>query len=73
VVALFAGRCRRAGEAGGHALGVFGHVHRAHLAAGDRYANAGWLHGETLEWLELGPAGPRLGRTTLAAAPEPTP
>ncbi len=73
VVALFAGRCRRVVEAGGHALGVFGHVHRAHLVAGDRYANAGWLHGETLEYLELGPAGPRLGCLTLAPAPEPHP
>jgi UDP-2,3-diacylglucosamine pyrophosphatase LpxH len=60
VVALFAGRCRRLTEAGGYALGVFGHVHRPHLAPGDRYANAGSLHGSTLEYLELGPDGPRL-------------
>jgi len=66
MVTLFAARCRRLVEAGGHALGVFGHVHRAHLAPGDRYANAGWLHGGTLEYLELGPAGPRLDGVTLA-------
>jgi UDP-2,3-diacylglucosamine pyrophosphatase LpxH len=60
VVDLFARRCRRVAEAGGYALGVFGHVHRPHLAPGDRYANAGSLHGSTLEYLELGPSGPRL-------------
>jgi len=72
MVALFAARCRRAAEAGGFALGVFGHVHRAHLLPGDRYANAGWLHGETLEYLELGPVGPRLASLTYDRPSEPT-
>ncbi|HEY6005907.1 MAG TPA: metallophosphoesterase [Anaeromyxobacter sp.] len=42
----------------GFDLGVFGHVHVAHAAPGDRYANAGALLGEALQFLELGPAGP---------------
>lgn len=42
------------------ALGVFGHVHVAHLAAGDRYANAGALRRDRLEYLELGPDGAAL-------------
>ena len=61
MVALFRRRCERLVEAGGYDLGVFGHVHRPHLAPGDRYANAGSLHGETLEYLELGPSEARLG------------
>jgi UDP-2,3-diacylglucosamine pyrophosphatase LpxH len=44
----------------GFDLGVFGHVHAAHAAPGERYANAGALLGDTLTFLELGPAGPRL-------------
>lgn len=72
MVRLFAARCRRLAEAGGFALGVFGHVHRAHLLPGDRYANAGWLHDETLEYLELGPAGPRLASLTYDRLAEPT-
>ncbi len=61
MVALFRRRCERLVAQGGYDLGVFGHVHRPHLAPGDRYANAGSLHGEVLEYLELGPAGARLG------------
>jgi hypothetical protein len=61
MVAIFRGRCERLVAQGGFALGVFGHVHRAHCAPGDRYANAGALQGERLEYLELDEAGPRLG------------
>jgi len=57
---IFSRRCRAAVEREGFALGVFGHVHAAHLVAGDRYANAGWLSERGLEYLELGPGGPRL-------------
>jgi len=60
MVAIFRGRCERLVRQGGFALGVFGHVHRAHCVPGERYANAGSLHGETLEYLELDEAGPRL-------------
>ncbi|HYD41602.1 MAG TPA: metallophosphoesterase [Anaeromyxobacter sp.] len=53
------------------ALGVFGHVHAQHLAPGDPYANAGWLHGGRLEYLELGPEGARLRVLTIEElAPE---
>ncbi len=47
------------------ALGVFGHIHAQHLAPGDPYANAGWLHGGRLEYLELGPEGARLRVLTI--------
>ncbi len=60
MIAIFRERCERLVDEGGFALGVFGHVHRAHLAPGDRYANAGFLHGERLEYLELSPGGARL-------------
>ncbi|HUL58985.1 MAG TPA: metallophosphoesterase [Anaeromyxobacteraceae bacterium] len=60
MVEIFSRRCRAAVEREGFALGVFGHVHAAHLVAGDRYANAGWLSDQGLEYLELGPGGSRL-------------
>lgn len=66
IVAMFRRRCLRVVEQEGLDLGVFGHVHRAHLAAGDRYANAGSLRGDRLEYLELGPDGPRLAALRLA-------
>jgi hypothetical protein len=56
-------------KAGGYALGVFGHVHVARLAPGERYANAGSLHGEVLEYLELAEGGPRLAALTAADLP----
>lgn len=69
MVETFRRRCLAAVEREGFALGVFGHVHRPHLAPGDRYANAGSLHGETLEYLELGPGGPRLAALRAADLP----
>jgi UDP-2,3-diacylglucosamine pyrophosphatase LpxH len=60
LVSVFRERCLALVEREGFDLGVFGHVHAAHLVPGDRYANAGWMHGESLEYLELGPGGPRL-------------
>jgi hypothetical protein len=47
---------------------VFGHVHVAHLVAGDRYVNAGALLGETLSYLAVDGRGSRLGRLTLQDA-----
>jgi UDP-2,3-diacylglucosamine pyrophosphatase LpxH len=58
--ALFRGRCLALLEREGCALGVFGHVHVPHLAAGDRYVNAGGLRGGTLSYVALDPSGPRL-------------
>jgi UDP-2,3-diacylglucosamine pyrophosphatase LpxH len=60
MIAVFRARCLRAVEASGCAFGVFGHVHRAHLHAGDRYVNAGGLHDDRLEYFVLDEAGPRL-------------
>jgi len=71
MVAIFRGRCERLVDEGGYALGIFGHVHRPHCTPGERYANAGSLHGETLEYLELGEAGPRLGTLGPGALEDP--
>ena len=60
IVRVFRGRCLAMVEREGCALGVFGHVHAPHLAAGDRYANSGALAGDGLHFLELGPESPRL-------------
>jgi hypothetical protein len=71
LVQVFRRRCLALVDRNGCALGVFGHVHEAHLAAGDRYANAGSLAEDGLHYLELGPGGPRLCTLTpeaLAAA-----
>jgi UDP-2,3-diacylglucosamine pyrophosphatase LpxH len=65
MVNLFAARCRAVVARDGSALGVFGHVHARHLVPGDRYANAGALAGGGLEYLELGPDGPRLASLAL--------
>lgn len=64
----FRRRCAEAVRREGFDLGVFGHVHVPRLAPGERYANAGGL-GARLEWLALGPAGPRL---LALAAPGPS-
>jgi UDP-2,3-diacylglucosamine pyrophosphatase LpxH len=60
IVAAFRARAEALVRREGFDLGVFGHVHAAHAAPGDRYANAGWLGGEALEYLELGPGGAAL-------------
>ncbi|MGB8932859.1 MAG: metallophosphoesterase, partial [Anaeromyxobacteraceae bacterium] len=62
MIAVFRARCLRAVAAGGCALGVFGHVHRAHLAAGDAYVNAGGLGDDGLEYVVIDDRGPRLER-----------
>ena len=59
MVRIFRERCLAVVVREGYSLGVFGHVHVAHLEIGDRYANAGAM-GERLEYLELAPGGPRL-------------
>jgi hypothetical protein len=66
VDALFRGRCLALLDASACALGVFGHVHRQWLAVGDRYANAGCLHGDRLEYLVLDNAGVHVARLELA-------
>jgi hypothetical protein len=60
MVALFRARCQRLVADEGCALGVFGHVHVAHLVPGDAYANSGALDDDGLHYLELGPEGARL-------------
>jgi UDP-2,3-diacylglucosamine pyrophosphatase LpxH len=62
MVAHYRARCLRAVEAGGFALGVFGHVHRPHLVAGDGYVNAGGLDVGGLSYVILDEDGARLER-----------
>lgn len=62
MVALFRARCLRAIDEGSFALGVFGHAHRAHAAAGDRYVNSGWLRDGALEFAVVDGTGARLER-----------
>jgi UDP-2,3-diacylglucosamine pyrophosphatase LpxH len=54
----------------GFDLGVFGHVHVAHAVPGDRYANAGALLGEVLQFLELRTGGARLRSLRLREGEE---
>jgi UDP-2,3-diacylglucosamine pyrophosphatase LpxH len=75
MMALFRRRCLALVEREAADLGVFGHVHAAHLAPGDRYANAGALGGGALSYLALEEDGPHLRVLTDAgpangAAPE---
>jgi UDP-2,3-diacylglucosamine pyrophosphatase LpxH len=60
MVAHFRTRCVALVRSEGCALGVFGHVHVAHLVAGDPYANAGALLGGRLTYLVLEPGRARL-------------
>lgn len=62
MIAVFRARCLRAVASGGFDLGVFGHVHRAHAASGDRYANAGALSGDRLEFAVVDESGVRIER-----------
>jgi len=62
MIAIFRARCLRAVEAGGFALGVFGHVHRASALPGDRYVNAGSLRADRLEYAVLDDQGIRIER-----------
>lgn len=69
IEARFRAHCRAIVEQRGYDLGVFGHLHRRYLAPGDRYANAGRLSRDRLEFLVLTAQGAELGelaRTDLA-------
>lgn len=69
MVSIFRARCLALVEREGFDLGVFGHVHVAHLVRGDRYANAGALRDGVLEYLELGAGGARLAALRASDAP----
>jgi UDP-2,3-diacylglucosamine pyrophosphatase LpxH len=62
MIALFRARCLDALARGGFDLGIFGHVHRAHAVAGDRYVNAGALRDDALEYVVLDARGARIER-----------
>ncbi len=60
LAAVFRARCLELVAREGCDLGIFGHLHEPYLEPGDRYANAGSLTSAGLQYLELGPGGPRL-------------
>lgn len=61
MIALFRHRCLRVLAREGFDAGVFGHVHRAHAAEGDRYVNAGALRADRLEYAVLERDAIRIG------------
>lgn len=67
IARIFRTRCLELIRSEGCDLGVFGHVHEPHLDPSDRYANAGSMTRNGLEYLELGRAGPRLCTLSLEA------
>jgi UDP-2,3-diacylglucosamine pyrophosphatase LpxH len=60
ILTVFRRRCLALTARERAVLGVFGHVHAAHLVAGDRYANAGALGADALSYLVLEGPRPRL-------------
>jgi UDP-2,3-diacylglucosamine pyrophosphatase LpxH len=52
---VFSRRCRDlvARRLSGEGIGIFGHIHRQYLTAGDRYANAGHLTDQRLEFISI--------------------
>lgn len=62
MISVFRARCLRAIDAGGFAVGVFGHVHRASAEPGDRYVNAGALFDDRIEFAVIDGSGVRIER-----------
>jgi UDP-2,3-diacylglucosamine pyrophosphatase LpxH len=62
MIGVYRSRCLGALARGGFDLGIFGHVHRAHALAGDRYVNAGALRDDGLEYVILDARGARIER-----------
>ena len=50
---VFSRRCRDLVARRLSGLGIFGHIHRQYLVAGDRYANAGHLTDQRLEFIAI--------------------
>ena len=63
---VFSARCRNLVRERVSALGVFGHIHRQYLVDGDRYANAGHLTDQGLEFIAIDPDGADADRLELA-------
>jgi hypothetical protein len=50
---VFSRRCRDLVARRPTRMGIFGHIHRQYLVAGDRYANAGHLTDQRLEFIAI--------------------
>jgi len=64
---VFSQRCRDLVIRRLSKFGVFGHIHRQYLVAGDRYANAGHLTDDRLEFIAIGRQGADAERLEFSA------
>lgn len=63
---IFSQRCRDIVRRSAGAFGVFGHIHRQYLVAGDQYANAGHLTDQRLEFIAIGRRGAEASRLEMS-------
>jgi len=65
---VFSRRCRDlvARRLSGGGIGIFGHIHRQYLMEGDRYANAGHLTDQRLEFIAIGRDGAAADRLDIS-------
>ncbi len=63
---MFSRRCRDLVARRLSGMGIFGHIHRQYLVAGDQYANAGHLTEERLEYIAIGRDGAKAERLEIS-------
>jgi hypothetical protein len=63
---IFSDRCRTIVARRDGGVGVFGHIHRQYLVAGDRYANAGHLTDQRLEFIAIDRRGAQATRLDMS-------
>jgi hypothetical protein len=63
---VFSRRCRDLVARRLSGMGIFGHIHRQYLVAGDRYANAGHLTDQRLEFIAIGRDGADAERLVIS-------
>jgi hypothetical protein len=62
---MFSRRCRDLVARRLSGMGIFGHIHRQYLVAGDRYANAGHLTDQRLEFIAISRDGANAERLDI--------
>jgi UDP-2,3-diacylglucosamine pyrophosphatase LpxH len=63
---MFSRRCRDLVVRRLSGMGIFGHIHRQYLVAGDRYANAGHLTDQRLEFIAISRGGANAERLDIS-------
>jgi hypothetical protein len=63
---IFSDRCRAIVTRRLGGVGVFGHIHRQYLVAGDQYANAGHLTDQRLEYIAIDRKGAEAARLEMS-------